>query len=96
VHGGGKPEHPWDADDRRQAPARIRGRTLQTLRRLLFSREPLCRLCAAAGRTTIATVRDHIVPLAEGGQDSDDNIQPICDDCNKAKTHAESMRGRRR
>ena len=38
-------------------------------------------------------VRDHIVPLTEGGTEDDSNIQPLCDDCHTRKTHAESWRG---
>jgi len=75
---------------------RVRGRRLQRLRRVLFEREPLCRPCAAAGRTTLATIRDHIIPVAEGGTEDEANIQPICEDCHDAKVQAESARGARR
>lgn len=73
---------------------RVAGRKLQAQRHALFTREPLCRVCKAAGRVTLASVRDHIVPLAEGGQDMDDNVQPLCVDCHTEKTAAESRRGR--
>lgn len=73
---------------------RTTGRRLQSQRAALFGREPLCRECTKHGFTTIATVRDHIVPLAEGGQDDDSNIQPLCDDCHREKTLAEALRGR--
>lgn len=76
------------------SPQRITGRRLQRMRDALFAREPLCRLCAAAGHTTLATIRDHIKPLAEGGTDTDDNIQPICDGCDEVKSKAERLRGR--
>lgn len=80
----------------RENPTRVRGRRLQRLRQALFAAEPWCRLCWARGVRTIAVVRDHIVPLAEGGTDAAENIQPICTDCSRTKTHAESQRGRRR
>lgn len=89
------PRQPWQAMHV-HAGARVRGRKLQRLRAQLFDREPLCRLCAATGRTTIATIRDHIVPLAEGGLDRDDNVQPLCQRCSDVKTEAESKRGVRR
>jgi len=73
---------------------RTTGRKLQAQRAALFLREPLCRVCAVAGRHTLATIRDHIVPLAEGGTDDDDNVQPICKPCHDGKTLAESLRGR--
>ena len=75
---------------------RQRGRALQTARARLFAQEPWCRRCRAAGRQTIATIRDHLVPLAEGGRDDDRNVQPLCRSCSDAKTHHERQRGRER
>ena len=72
---------------------RVRGTTLQKLRRELFAREPLCRQCRKNGRTRAATIRDHITPLAEGGTDDDANIQPLCRWCSDDKTREESKRG---
>jgi 5-methylcytosine-specific restriction enzyme A len=72
---------------------RLRGRALQRARAELFTREPLCRTCQAQGRVTIATVRDHIIPLAEGGTDGPGNVQGLCGDCHQAKTQAEAQRG---
>lgn len=51
--------------------------------------EPLCRQCKAKGQITPATVPDHIVPLAFGGLDVDENIQCLCEDCHAIKTAAE-------
>lgn len=76
------------------APKRVTGRRLQAQRHALFSREPLCRLCAQRGLATVATIRDHIVPLAEGGTDDDTNIQPICAACDEVKSAAERLRAR--
>jgi 5-methylcytosine-specific restriction protein A len=73
---------------------RTAGRRLQRDRAALFAREPLCRECQRHGRVTLATIRDHIVPLAEGGADDDANTQPLCQACSDAKTEAESKRGR--
>ena len=75
----------------------MRGRALQRRRAALFASEPLCRLCHAQGRTTLATIRDHIIPLAEGGTENDPtNEQPLCQDCSDQKTREESARGVRR
>lgn len=85
----------WRTTDRPEV-ARIRGRELQRRRKLLFAREPWCRVCIQDGRRVLATVRDHIVPLAEGGTEDERNTQPLCLDCSDAKTEKESLRGVRR
>jgi 5-methylcytosine-specific restriction protein A len=84
---------PWQGQTQQQ---RITGRQLQALRARLFDRQPLCVVCQARGRVTLATIRDHIVPLAEGGADTDDNTQALCAACSDAKTQKESARGRQR
>ena len=94
VHGAAPTGMRWDATGPK--PARIRGAKLQALRAALFAREPLCRVCAEAGRVTLATIRDHIVNLEEGGTEDEANCQPLCQACSDTKTHAESMRGQRR
>lgn len=43
-----------------------------------------CRYCGVA-----ATIADHFVPLAKGGQDEEDNLVAACEPCNSAK--ADSM-----
>ena len=65
---------------------RLRGRraVAQRLRRLRA--EPLCRDCAARGRVELATVPDHIVPLARGGSDDDGNIRCLCAGCHRIRT----------
>ena len=78
------------------ATKRITGRRLQAMRADLFAREPLCAECQRLGRVTLATQRDHIKPLAEGGADDDTNVQGLCEPCHEAKSLAESLRGRRR
>jgi len=77
-------------------PPRIRGRQLQQLRASLFARHPWCVRCLAAGRRTRATIRDHVIPLAEGGRDDETNEQALCQECSDAKTREESKRGVRR
>lgn len=78
------------------APARIRGQALQERRARLFRRQPLCRICEQQGRIAPATIRDHIVPLAEGGSEHESNTQGLCANCHKDKTLQESRRGRLR
>lgn len=75
---------------------RITGRKLQRMRAALFARAPWCVLCALHDRKTRATIRDHIIPLAEGGVDDETNEQGLCLDCSDRKTEEESRRGVRR
>src|SRR4051812_18653849 len=84
---------PWT---QRHQATRLRGRANQRRREQLFAREPLCRRCAAQRRTTLATIRDHIVPLAEGGTEDVSNEQPLCQACSDIKTQQEAKRGRSR
>lgn len=90
------PEHKreaWAKPEAGTGTKRRTGRALQRDRAALFAREPLCRTCAAQGRTTLAVIRDHIKPLGEGGADDDANVQPLCQACSDIKTAAESARG---
>ena len=50
----------------------------------------LCQPCKRAGRITVATECDHIVPKAKGGTDDHDNLQAICTACHKDKTAREA------
>lgn len=95
--GGRCDAHPKEAWTKRpSAPKRLTGRRLQQLREALFREQPLCLLCKAAGRVVLATQRDHIVPLAEGGTDDPSNIQGLCADHHREKSLAEAIRGRAR
>jgi len=68
---------------------RIRGRALQAMRARLFKENPLCVMCAKAGRVTVATELDHIVALVNGGQNEDANLQGLCKACHDDKTRAD-------
>ncbi len=73
---------------------RVTGRKLQQRREALFRRDPLCAECKRKGCVELATQRDHIIPLAEGGRDDETNEQGLCDDCHREKSLAEALRGR--
>jgi 5-methylcytosine-specific restriction protein A len=75
---------------------RIRGSQLQRIRRDKLTREPWCRECRKEGVFTIAAIVDHVVPLAEGGEETDTNRQPLCRPHSDAKTAEESKRGQAR
>ena len=88
------PKHPKQSWVKKPTAAkRITGRRLQQLRKELFEREPLCRPCYRQGHVVVATMRDHILALEEGGQDVEGNVQPICEACHDAKSKAERARG---
>ena len=73
-------------NDTRTNTKRIRGYRLQKIREEHFSENPLCVMCQAQGRTTIATDLDHIVPLYKGGKDEPENRQGLCTSCHEVKT----------
>jgi 5-methylcytosine-specific restriction protein A len=95
VHGA-PPASSWDIG--RPPVARLRGANLQAARRRLFARHPLCEPCLAKSPAvyTLAVLRDHRIPLAEGGDESAANEQAICRDCHDQKTQREARRGARR
>lgn len=70
------------ARSERLAAARQLGRhTLNQWLLLLDVCEHVCVRCHAEGRLE----KDHIVPLAWGGSDCIENIQPLCASCNSSK-----------
>lgn len=95
--GSGRCEkHPHLAWAKQVPTPRITGRRLQQMRKALFERQPLCEPCQTKGRVRAATIRDHRIPLAEGGKDDETNEQAICRPCHDAKSQAEALRGKRR
>lgn len=61
---------------------RLRGRAGQAQRQRRLARSAgLCLRCKDRGRVTVATVVDHVVPLALGGSDEDENTRNLCDPC---------------
>ena len=52
------------------ATKRITGRKLQAMRAKLFAVNTLCVICKELGKVALATQRDHVEPLAEGGAGS--------------------------
>ena len=66
------------------------------MRAELFKANPLCAEGERQGRVALATQRDHIKPLAEGGADDSNNVQGLCEPCHDAKSLQERIRGMRR
>lgn len=66
---------------------RLRGRAgVAQRKRRLARTNGLCERCLAKGRTVLATVVDHIKPLALGGTDEDKNTRNLCDPCHDEVT----------
>lgn len=70
---------------------RIRGTTLQNIRKAHFAKHPLCVACLAMTppRVSVAVELDHVVPLHLGGKDVPDNRQGLCVDCHTEKSKTE-------
>ena len=49
--------------------------------------------CRCCGLVTTELEIDHIVNLARGGTDTDDNLQALCGPCHKEKTAKEAAAG---
>lgn len=92
------PSHPKVAwrSQHHAAPVRsITGRGLQAARERLYTAQGGC--CKTCGELVMLSaktfIRDHIAPLAEGGQDVESNTQGLCAECSAVKTQAEARRG---
>ena len=48
--------------------------------------EPFCRDCLADGHPRDASEVDHIIPIALGGSDDDNNIRCLCKPCHVVRT----------
>ncbi|WP_312517297.1 HNH endonuclease signature motif containing protein [Massilia sp.] len=46
--------------------------------------------CLREGRTTVGYPVDHIIALADGGTDDDDNKETLCQPCHDAKSAREA------
>lgn len=74
------------------------GRPWRRTREQVFARDKyLCQICLKAGKLTpvelhgpSAGVCDHRIPLSQGGPDTMDNLQTICQPCDTVKTLKES------
>ena len=71
---------------------RMRGGNLQRRNRRMLMRNPLCVVCLREGKTTQVEHWDHIIPLWEGGSDTEDNLQGLCSCHHEAKTALEAKR----
>jgi 5-methylcytosine-specific restriction enzyme A len=61
----------------------------------MWLKDPRCNQCRRF-ITLKEAIRDHVIPLAEGGVENATNEQLLCPDCDRVKTQAEALRGRAR
>ena len=87
------PKHPRPKWVNATQVKRMSGWKTSQARTRLFAKAPLCVECEKAGRVRLATIRDHIVPLAEGGAEDETNTQGLCDACHDVKSELERQRG---
>ena len=68
---------------------RMRGRAGQEALKRRRVMHPMCAHCAERGITRATVEIDHVVPLALGGEDVDENTQGLCLPCHAVKTALE-------
>ena len=86
-----QPAHRWP---KRQRPRTSRAGHQQRRLRVLARDGHRCQL-RYDGCQGVATVCDHIVVLALGGQDTHANCAAVCEHCHRKKTSAEGYAARR-
>lgn len=68
------------------------------LRRVHLARQPFCARCLERGRTTLATVVDHVIP--HRGDSAllydPENLQSLCSPCHDGSKQSEERTGRPR
>jgi len=90
------PTHKVKAWARREGEPQGRGgRPWRRLRAAVLARDAgLCQPCQRNRLVTLASEVDHIVSLADGGDDAMGNLESICGSCHRLKTARESAAGR--
>ena len=61
--------------------------TMAQRRRVLERDDHRCRACGATDRLEI----DHVIPISQGGTSEDDNLQVLCNPCNRVKGAADDV-----
>lgn len=81
---------PWASSTRKQH-VRSGWQQQRDNKRILRRHRYICHVCGEFGAMQV----DHVMPLFEGGPDTDDNKRPIhAEPCHREKTAAEAARAR--
>ena len=62
------------------------GRAWRRIRLQYIQAHPLCEQCELEGRLTLAEEVHHILPLANGGTNDEDNLVALCKSCHSKVT----------
>ena len=100
IHNGKCPEaakHNWGNKKKRSGRG---GRAWSELRQSIFERDNYqCQMHKARGEIVMVDLHganhgvcDHIVPLDQGGSNDPDNLQTLCQECDRFKTRREQRR----
>ena len=77
----------YNGEGKRETHGRIQGSAGVKLRTRRMERTSwLCEGCSKPGNPVIAEFVDHIVPLALGGKDVDENTRNLCGPCHDKAT----------
>jgi 5-methylcytosine-specific restriction protein A len=78
--------------DRRRGSAASRGygRQHEKWRELILARDPLCLIKHFCQGLAPATIADHVIPVADGGEWTMENGQGACEQCHNWKTATEN------
>jgi 5-methylcytosine-specific restriction protein A len=82
---------PWANSQRKQRIGKSGWQQQADAKRVLRRDHHRCAMCGV-----LATEVDHVIPLAEGGTDTDANKQSLCHPHHAEKTKREAARGRTR
>lgn len=76
-----------EADKQRGSPSsRGYGRRWLRVREAVLSEHPWCAECARHGRMSLATDVHHKIPKRDGGEDTVENLEPLCHSCHSRIT----------
>jgi 5-methylcytosine-specific restriction protein A len=93
-----QPPTPRAPDNRPDATQRGYSYRWKKYARAFLARFPICRNCEVMGRSTLATLVDHIIPITDAGEADPNfwpeaNHQPLCFRCHAKKTAADRRKG---